>query len=488
MTQNFLENLDGYQLEVLIQPLKKIVAENPNKFAFHCASIQDKKIIESNFSNEEKIFCAEVFFLKNFSHVNSSDFEKVKKETSLTITEIDNSFQVYSQFYFQAFLPSHKKKEISLKRAILNFKFYEKIFSEFKPDIVLHEHAGGTGSKILWNFCKRHNCKYYFFKGLYFSNKFTLLDHKDFTSPFFNIENIKNYPIEQIENFKKEFKNKVSLAPFEIHSKKINKVNFMNSLKSLAKKIVIYYKNNSEMNYLFNRFPPIVDGVILKLVSKVRKIIFSNFIVNKISLNKEFVVFFLQVEPELTSYALHNQKINIFKLLNRLSDLLPENFEIYVKEHPSQHINSRFRPLSFFDKLKKISKVKICPINYSSVELIKNSKFVLTGGGTAAFECVLYKKPCIIFAENFYFGYKGILRIESEDDLEDKIKIINDDINFSKYFENNNDENINFALNIKNSMLEGHLFLANSNKNKNEILKNNESIYNSLNKIINKIS
>ena len=81
MTQNFLINLDGYQLEVLIQPLKKIIAENPNKFAFHCASIEDKKIIESNFSNEEKIFCAEEFFLNNFSHVNTSDFEKVKNVT-----------------------------------------------------------------------------------------------------------------------------------------------------------------------------------------------------------------------------------------------------------------------------------------------------------------------------------------------------------------------------------------------------------------------
>ena len=27
----------------------------------------------------------------------------------------------------------------------------------FKPDIVLHEHSGGTGSKILWNFCKNGN-------------------------------------------------------------------------------------------------------------------------------------------------------------------------------------------------------------------------------------------------------------------------------------------------------------------------------------------
>ena len=59
MTQNFLINLDGYQLEVLIQPLKKIIAENPNKFAFHCASIEDKKIsqamqVSTICSSEEK--------------------------------------------------------------------------------------------------------------------------------------------------------------------------------------------------------------------------------------------------------------------------------------------------------------------------------------------------------------------------------------------------------------------------------------------------
>ena len=82
----------------------------------------------------------------------------------------DNTIMIFSR---------DEHKHVDLLKVYPNIKSYlgdirdkestTNSFSKFKPDIVLHEHAGGTGSKILWNFCKRHNCKYYFFKGLYFS-------------------------------------------------------------------------------------------------------------------------------------------------------------------------------------------------------------------------------------------------------------------------------------------------------------------------------
>ena len=47
--KKILLNLDGYQLNVFVEPIKKILSEYPIKIALHCASLDDKKILETNF-------------------------------------------------------------------------------------------------------------------------------------------------------------------------------------------------------------------------------------------------------------------------------------------------------------------------------------------------------------------------------------------------------------------------------------------------------
>ena len=49
MKKNILINLDGYQHITLTNPLKKILSEGKNNFAFHCAGIYDKNLIKKIF-------------------------------------------------------------------------------------------------------------------------------------------------------------------------------------------------------------------------------------------------------------------------------------------------------------------------------------------------------------------------------------------------------------------------------------------------------
>ena len=59
--KNILINLDGYQHITLTNPLKKILSEGKNNFAFHCTGIYDKNLIK-NFPHIKYIFCHEEFF------------------------------------------------------------------------------------------------------------------------------------------------------------------------------------------------------------------------------------------------------------------------------------------------------------------------------------------------------------------------------------------------------------------------------------------
>lgn len=485
--KKILLNLDGYQLNVFLNPLKKILTKYPIKIALHCASIEDKKILSDNFSENINIYCYEEYVRENYNKIKPEEFDKVYNKFNLSIEEIDLAFEFYKKYYFHSIMSKSKKDIISKKRAVLYFNFYEKIFDDFDPDIVLHEHTGGTGSKILWNFCKKYHRDYYFIKGLYFADKFIILDHENFLSPFFDSNNLKQFSSKEIKDFKNKYLKEKNLAPFEINAKKINKIEISQKFKNYFKKVIIYKRNINEINYLLNRFPPIIDGIFFRLLSKIRKFIFTNFIVDKINLNKKFITVFLQVEPELTVYSLQH-KVNINRIIKNISNCLPNDYYIYLKEHPSQHINSRFRSLFFFWKLKKIKNLKICKVNQNSTDLIKNSQFLISGGGTAAFESILLNKPCINYGQNFYLNYKTLFNLKTENETFNIVKKIQDYKNNKENYLNSENENINFAINVKNSMLDGYLFLSKNLKNSEIIEKNEKFLFDSLKKIFTKIT
>ena len=407
------------------------------------------------------------------------EYESVLENLSLEINDIDRCFNEYSKYYLRQFMSKDKKREISKKRVLINFKFYSYIFDKFNPHFVIHEHSGGEASSILWELCKKNNCKYYFFKALYFDKKFFFLDHKNFSNPFFDKDQLIHYSREDLNNFKNEISYNKDLAPFEKQSKTIQKISLLKFLKSFYNRAKKYYSNNSEINYFYNRFPPILDNIIYNYYTKLKKIIFKNYIQDKIDLSKDYIVIYLQVEPELSTYSLNNKKIDFLNLIKVLSKLLPDEYIIYVKEHPSQSINSRFRPINFFNNLKKIDKVKICPINFNSLKLLKNSKFIVTGGGTIVFESIIHNIPSLVFGNNFYLDFKSIFKINSLNEVPFLID------NIKQYRSNHTEselDNLNYALNVKNSMLDGYIFLS-EGLTENETKKiNDEVMYQSLSK------
>ena len=85
---------------------------------------------------------------------------------------------------------------------------------------------------------------------------------------------------------------------------------------------------------------------------------------------------------------------------------------------------------------------------------------MISGGGTAALR-VYYNKPCINYGQNFYLNYKTLLNVKEENEISQVVNKILNDEKYKNIFKVSEKENINFALNVKNSMLDGYLFLSN---------------------------
>jgi hypothetical protein len=113
---------------------------------------------------------------------------------------------------------------------------------------------------------------------------------------------------------------------------------------------------------------------------------------------ENFVYFPLHFQPESATIGqaplLYDDQVTCIEYL---SQILPDNFVIFVKENPGQFFY--WRNKIFYTRLLSIPSVRLVPKNIDSVALIKQSRIVATVTGTAGWEALKFGKPVI------YFGY-----------------------------------------------------------------------------------
>lgn len=151
-------------------------------------------------------------------------------------------------------------------------------------------------------------------------------------------------------------------------------------------------------------------------------------------LNRKFIYFSLHVEPEaviLARVGLDNQLL----LIKMLSEAIPQDWVIYVKEHPHQlKINNPegsyfinnidyYKSIDFYKELVKMKNVRLVDLKVHPKELTIHSQAVASIGGSISTEAWLLKKPAINFCPKQAFGAKlsNSLGVESYQDLQKAI-------------------------------------------------------------------
>jgi hypothetical protein len=137
------------------------------------------------------------------------------------------------------------------------------------------------------------------------------------------------------------------------------------------------------------------------------------------SFARPYIFLPLHYQPEMTSNPSGDIFVDQSLCVEALSKRIPENWEIYVKEHPAQFQShgegqtSRIR--EFYDDLLKFPKVRLLPMSIDSYRLIANSKAVATVTGTVGWEAMARRKPVLVFGLCWYENYAGVLKIDNEE-------------------------------------------------------------------------
>lgn len=161
--------------------------------------------------------------------------------------------------------------------------------------------------------------------------------------------------------------------------------------------------------------------------------------------NNKYIFFALHFQPERSTLPDGLLFANQIIAIKMLSQNIPDNFKIYVKEHPKQMAfdlrNDRYRSFDFYKKLKDIKNVRLLGSKSNYDNLIKNSFCTATITGSITWDGLLQGKPGIIFTNSYLAKCNSVEVVKNNNDVAKVLKnfkkknqdtIFNDVINFLK--------------------------------------------------------
>jgi hypothetical protein len=173
-------------------------------------------------------------------------------------------------------------------------------------------------------------------------------------------------------------------------------------------------------------------------------------------LNRKFVYVPLHYQPECTTNPIGEIFQDQIFLIETLSDSLPPDWVIYVKEHPGQwpiygieFSEDRYR--SYYKRIASIPKVFLIPIEIPSLRLISKAQTVATVSGTAGWESILRGKPALVFGHAWYQFAPGAIRVKNSIDCRKALDQIMKGYQISK------NDTLAYLLALDKSSLKGYI-------------------------------
>ena len=147
---------------------------------------------------------------------------------------------------------------------------------------------------------------------------------------------------------------------------------------------------------------------------------FKKISTSQYSLTNKFVYFPLHTQPERATSIWGGVYLDQVLALERLSQIIPKDWFIYVKEAPKQ--KGAYRDGIFFERLKLIPNLLYLSKKTNTFELIKNSQFVSTIVGTVGWEAITGGKNVLCFGwGQWYKTLPGIYKYQDNISIEDLV-------------------------------------------------------------------
>ena len=157
---------------------------------------------------------------------------------------------------------------------------------------------------------------------------------------------------------------------------------------------------------------------------------YESLVGENLDLTSPYIFCALQYQPEKSTCPLGGQFVDQYLMVQLLSGLLPDDWVLYVKEHPSQFVTDYtrygecFRGSQYYDRLLQLKNVRFVSLEQDMFDLIDNSKAVASVGGTVCWEAALRGTPALTFGSAWFCDCEGIKRVYNANDVKKFIDLL----------------------------------------------------------------
>lgn len=155
---------------------------------------------------------------------------------------------------------------------------------------------------------------------------------------------------------------------------------------------------------------------------------YLSLVTNNLDYEAAYIYMPLHYQPERTTCPDGGVYSNQMLMVRMISQYLPENWSLYVKEHASQFSyngnGDLCRTDDFYNDINMLPNVKLIDLKEDTYTLIKNAKGVATVTGMAGWEAVCRGIPVMIFGNAWYRLCHGIMFVSDISDCKQAIEEI----------------------------------------------------------------
>lgn len=295
-------------------------------------------------------------------------------------------------------------------------RFFYAYLSTENIDIVYFSHFLHQGNDlVLYEIAKYLNIKTFFTHPIYEveTGKSLLLytDTMDFDNLFYLMKKkLWNSEVHIPTSFKKDLAYMKNLHIPQIKDKKF-KIHRLDAFRCILPFRQKFMNSNKFINRLYSRlfeYKKYKDSLSAR-----------NKYIQPADFSKKYVYFGLHLQPEATTSFFGGKYVDQLLAIERLAEMIPEDWKIYVKENPKQ--TDLYRGKSFYGRLHMIKKAVLVPLETDTYELMEHSQFVASITGTMLYEAVSGGKPALMFGHFWYDRLPGVFKYKPDLKVEDII-------------------------------------------------------------------
>lgn len=170
------------------------------------------------------------------------------------------------------------------------------------------------------------------------------------------------------------------------------------------------------------------DYQIWAYVQKVRLEHSYDTYAKQVDTKEKYIFFAMHYQPERTSCPDGGRFNNQLLVASLITNLLPNNWLLVVKEHPSQFSfggeGEMSREPSDYQRFASLPRTVLAPRSHATADLVNKAQAVVTLTGFIGIEALLRSLPTIIFGAAWYQECPGVMHVKSKNELRTAINSI----------------------------------------------------------------